>query len=128
MNGNSTYTGSTTLSADGGTLKLGSGASLVSSSIIVNSAATLELTSSGSLPNDGTLTLNTDGMVNLGTEVQEQIGELKFGSTTQPNGSYGSTLSVADNQNDTYFSGTGVLYVGVEPPPVYPKLSVIVVR
>jgi autotransporter-associated beta strand protein len=50
---------------------------------------------------------------------RERVGALQFnGATSNPaTGTWGATGSGADNINDTYFTGSGVLYVGVDFPP-----------
>ena len=62
-------------------------------------------------------TLNiAGGKVEIGT--MERIDNLQFdGVASDPaTGSWGSTSSSADNQDDDRFTGTGVLYVGVDLP------------
>lgn len=117
LTGVSTYSGATTVSA--GTLKLGASASLTSTNITVAGAATLHLTGSETLHDTATaLSLSTGaGTVLLDTGVEEVIGQLWLDGAQAADGTYGSTSSSAPNQSDAFFSGTGVLIVGLPPPP-----------
>jgi autotransporter-associated beta strand protein len=108
LTGASTYSGATTVSA--GTLKLGASASLASSNITVAAGATLQLAGSSSLPNSATLYLN--GTNSLASGVLERIAVLYTNGILAASGSYGSTESGADFQNDTLFSGSGKLLAG----------------
>jgi fibronectin-binding autotransporter adhesin len=112
LTGASTFSGATTVSA--GTLKLGASGSLASARIIVSSGATLQLAGSASLAN--TAALDASGLIQLGAGVKEQVGALSLGGVIQPDKtSYGSTASTATIRNDIYFSGPGILLVGVLP-------------
>jgi len=91
LSGNNTYTGTTTVSG-----------------------GTLVLSGEKSIADTGTLNI-AGGKVEVATK--EKVTVLQYSGTTQPIGTYGSTSSTANNKNNTYFSGTGVLYVGVEFPP-----------
>lgn len=84
----------------------------------------LALAGSETLDDSIALTVN-GGALRLESGVQEKVDELVLGASPQPDGSYGSTSSRADNQNDTYFEGTGVLYVGIDPPPAGTVLIVL---
>lgn len=102
LSGVNTYTGSTTVS--GGILKLAA---------------------SECLADAGTLTIN-GGKLELAAGVGERIDNLILGSITQTtNTSYGSFSSSAEIRNDTYFSGPGLLFLGMDPPPAG---TVIIVR
>lgn len=70
------------------------------------------------LPDATSLIIVSPGKVQLNAGVQEKVASLTLGSTPQDPGVYGSTSSSAPpaNQSDTYFSGTGLLYVGVDIP------------
>jgi autotransporter-associated beta strand protein len=111
--------------ADAGTWVL-SGPDTFSGATTV-SGGTLGLAGSKCLSDTALLTIN-GGILQLNTGVKEKVGSLKLGTTTQLAGTYGSTTSAADNKSDTYFSGTGVLYVGVEPPIPPPPGTVVLVR
>jgi autotransporter-associated beta strand protein len=49
----------------------------------------------------------------------ETVNTLFFGATQQQAGTWGATGSGADNINDTYFTGTGVVTVITGPPSAY---------
>lgn len=95
LSGDNTFTGATTINA-----------------------GTLVLAGSQCLSDTASLTFGTTAgrKLELRAGVKEKVGSLVFGTTTQANGTWGSTSSAASNKNDTYFAGTGVLYVGVNPP------------
>jgi len=111
LTGANTYSGVTAIHE--GTLQLGTGGSLASTNIFVF-GSTLRLTAKDVLPNNARLEVT--GVVQLDAGVQEKIGALRLGGLEAAvNKSYGSTASAANIQNDVYFSGTGVLLVGVKP-------------
>jgi hypothetical protein len=56
-----------------------------------------------------------NGKLNLALDVNETVGALFLGDAFAAVGTYGSTLSGATYQNDTFFSGQGVLTVVPEP-------------
>jgi len=103
LSGNNTHSGTNTFSGSG----------------------TLFLEGEASLPDDGTLNITGSGKVQVGK--REKIGVLLInGVPVDPaTGIWGSSVSGAANTNDTYFSGTGLLYVGVGFPP---KGTIIVIR
>lgn len=69
------------------------------------------------LTGGGTPGVADNGYMQLDTGVTETVGNLVLGGVTQPAGTYGSSASGAQFQNDEYFSGTGVLtVVGVATP------------
>ncbi len=79
------------------------------------SGGTLALRGDYSLPHVGTLNI-AGGKVDI--EGKARVAELQYaGGEFLEHGTYGSTDSSAENQNDDRFSGTGVLYVGVPLPP-----------
>ena len=86
--GTNSYTGTTTVAA--GTLALANATSLGHGALSISSGAKLALNQSGSA----------------------RVATLSLAGVAQANGSWGSSASIASNQNDTYFSGTGVLGVG----------------
>ena len=55
------------------------------------------------------------GKVDVAIGANEVVGTLYFGSTQQLAGTYGSTSSSAAHQDDTRFSGTGILTVTTNP-------------
>jgi fibronectin-binding autotransporter adhesin len=93
LSGANTYSGTTTVS--GGTLVLASGTCLSDTNL---------------------LTISTGGKVQIEAGVKEKVGFLTLGSTPQSAGTYGSSASAASNTNNTYFAGTGILYVGIDIP------------
>ena len=80
---------------------------------------TLVLQGGYCLPDTGALLIDsdTDGNGKVELYANEKVGALELGGVPQATGTYGSTASNAENQNDTYFSGTKALYVGVDLPP-----------
>lgn len=98
-----------------GTLVL-SGENTYSGTTTVN-AGTLTLTSGTCLPDATNLTIKAGAKLQLNDGVKEKVGSLTLGTTPKTDGTYGSTSSKADNKDDTYFSGPGVLYVNVDIPP-----------
>lgn len=91
--GENTYTGDTTV--NGGTLRL-------------NDAEGNSIADTSTLVIDG-------GMVDV--LVDERVAGLTLGGVAQEDGTYGSTASLATIQNDTYFSGPGIITVGPPPAP-----------
>ena len=115
------------ISGDGSLLKEGSGTLTLSGANTFNgttlvNAGTLALAAGTCLSDTNRLMIATTGssLVHLNTGVREKVGSLYFGAVKQPDGVYGSTASAAPeaNQSDTYFSGTGLLYVNTELPPM----------
>ncbi len=111
VNGASTYSGNTTVSA--GTLRLGAGASLASTSVNVATGAVLHVTGGENLARGTHIELS--GTVNLDAGLFAQVGSLSINAAAMPDGSYGSSASGAGYRDDTHFAGSGVLLVG--PPP-----------
>ncbi len=109
-----TYSGSTDVNA--GTLRLsGSGSLAGSPDVEVAAGATLDIRNAGGALSDiVTLTIANDGDngtgVTLDTGVDETVYALVLGGVAQTaTGTYGSTSSGADVQDDGYFSGEGVV-------------------
>jgi fibronectin-binding autotransporter adhesin len=94
LSGTNTYTGKTTVNA--GTLALQGGQSIADT---------------------GTLDIKTGGQVYLYHGVKEKIDTLQFDGVTQAIGRWGSSSTPAENTSDVFFSGTGMLYVGIDLPP-----------
>ena len=90
LTGANTYTGDTTVS--GGELTV-SGNSIVDTNKLI-----------------------IDGTGKLGLAANETVGSLFYGGVQQIAGTYGSTSSGATNQDNSRFSGTGVLTVTAGPP------------
>jgi len=59
----------------------------------------------------GPLYINTPGKLELAFTGMQSVASLYFDGVSQPSGTYGASGSGADNENDTYFSGSGVLNV-----------------
>ena len=96
--------------AGGGTWTL-SGANSYSGATKVQ-AGTLVFTRADAL-GGGTLDITTGAVVQLDYVGTRQISALSFNAgTALPNGTYGSSASLATNKNDTYFSGLGMVTVG----------------
>jgi autotransporter-associated beta strand protein len=93
------------------------------------SAGTLVLAGSRCLSDTTNLTISATGKVKLNAGVKEKVGSLFFGAVQQATGTWGSSASSAANTNDTYFAvaGTGLLYVGIDPPLPPPPGTVIVI-
>ncbi len=87
------------------------------------SGGTLALQGDWSLPHESTLNI-AGGRVDIYDRAR--VADLQYaGGAFLEHGTYGSTASSAENQNDDRFSGTGVLYVGVPFPPT---VTMIIVR
>ena len=99
LSGNNTYTGTTSIgtsfSTVGGTLVIANSSSLPAATNLIFHSAT-----------SGKLQLNANAT----------CASLRYGSTAQAAGTYGSTSSSASNKNDGYFAGTFVLTVSSSTP------------
>ena len=107
----------------GGTLQVGDGTNLstlgFTGDVKVANGATLSLMNGLAIADTATLTLESFGLFNgklsLGASVNETVGALYLGDLLAPPGTYGSSLSTAENRIDTWFGGSGVLTVVPEP-------------
>jgi len=73
---------------------------------------TLSLSGAGTLGDESsTLYISSPGVLNIETGVSATVQFLVLDSMVQEAGTWGSTASGADYQNDTYFSGTGKITV-----------------
>ena len=92
-----TYTGNTTVTATGGVLKM----------------------ENAYLADASTVNLFTGGKLNLNTTgATDTIAALYLDGVLQTaTGTWGSSASLADNKNDTFFSGTGMLLASAVPEP-----------
>ncbi|MEP6664366.1 MAG: autotransporter-associated beta strand repeat-containing protein, partial [Verrucomicrobiota bacterium] len=131
LNGANTYQGGTAV--NGGILSLGGqAATLGTGNVTVDNAAApsaiaklvIQSGVANAIADTATLTLagGTAGLADLGAGVDETIGGLVLGGVTQAPGTYGSTASSASIQNDTYFSGGGL--VRVVTPVAQPTLTI----
>jgi fibronectin-binding autotransporter adhesin len=93
-----------------------SGANTFSGTTTV-SGGTLVLAASTCLSDTNLLSIASGAKVQLNDGVKEVVGLLKTNGVAVANGTYGSTSSAAATKTDTFFSGTGVLYVGMPVPP-----------
>jgi hypothetical protein len=55
-------------------------------------------------------------VLTLDTNVDETVGGLYFNNVLQATGTWGATGSGAENIDDNFFTGTGVLRVVIPPP------------
>jgi autotransporter-associated beta strand protein len=111
ITGANTYSGGTTISA--GTLEV-SGS--IQGSVTLSGTAMLKLDNQTALT-AATLTLPATpvaGSVSLNFTGTQVISALKFGSTTEPTGTYGSLTSSATTKSAT-FTGNGILAVTSAP-------------
>jgi autotransporter-associated beta strand protein len=128
ISGANTYSGGTvvdggTLDVSGASATLGTGDVTVHSANLVfaNAVAVLKIESgvANAIANSATLSLAggnaagvaDDGYADLGTGVNEVVGNLVLGGVPQAPGTYGSTASTATFQNDEYFAGAGIVTV-----------------
>jgi autotransporter-associated beta strand protein len=103
--------GATSVTA--GTLHVDSAGSLGSGAVAISSGATLDLAGNSAI-NDSAF-LQLDGTATLNFVGSETVGRLYLNGVEQLGGTYGSTASGAQFQNDSFFSGTGTLTVVPEP-------------
>lgn len=83
----------------------------------------LTLASSGALRANTTLTVAGGTTVNLNYSGTLSLGALVLNGVSQAAGTYGATGSGADHINNSFFSGTGVLAVGIRPTLSYVRLG-----
>jgi autotransporter-associated beta strand protein len=116
LTGASSYMGGTTINA--GILDFQAGASGVSSRLQVAGGAMCQiLTTLPVLTSTATVQITNGGRLYLTGGQNLGVGSLVLNGLVQPSGSWGSSKSAAAYQNDNYFSGSGMLWVGVAPPP-----------
>jgi autotransporter-associated beta strand protein len=123
-------TGLNTISGDthvsGGTLQVGDAnfsSRIGSGDVRVHTGATLRIMATNAavdlIGDDMIVYLDAFGLFNgkmdLGAGIMETVGGLYLGGVPQAAGTWGSTASAAQFQNDTFFSGTGILNVVPEP-------------
>lgn len=126
MNVTGAGTGSGLVSVAGGVLSasgsgnLGTGnvsvlSSAVSLSIQTGVTNAIDDNATLSLAGGGAAMTADAGFANLASGVNETVAGLFLGGTMQANGTYGSTLSMADFRDNEFFSGTGIITVIPEP-------------
>ncbi len=93
------------------TAKLGN-----STNITVAGSGTLELRNQMAINDAATIWLFTGGKLKSDAGLLEQVDRLFIDGVQQPSGTYGSTTSGATYQNNTFFSGSGRLFVWSGPP------------
>jgi len=108
-----------TISGVGGLTKNQGGPMILSGTICYTgdttvNAGTLQVTGS-SIVDTGKLVINGGKVKPVGTET---VGSLFFGAAEQGPGTYGSTSSAATNQDDTRFSGSGMILVAANSSAV----------
>jgi autotransporter-associated beta strand protein len=121
LTGTNSYSGLTSVS--GGTLQVGDGLNLsnlgLTGDVTVANGATLSLLNDDAIADTAILRLQQfgllNGKLNLALDVNETVGSLFLGDAAAVPGTYGSTLSGATFQNDTFFAGLGTLTVVPEP-------------
>lgn len=126
LSGPNTYTGGTTIAA--GLLSLsGAAATLGTGNVAVQGVTPgTNLTIASGVANaigdgatltllgGGTAGIADQGYANLGAGIDEMVGSLVLNSSMQANGkTYGSSASAAMIKNDEFFSGTGLVTVGL---------------
>jgi len=99
-----------------GTLVVTTASRLGNSTNIVVDGGTLELRNQTALSDAASVWLSAGGKITLGAGLVESVDRLFFDGVQQPSGTYGSTASGATYQNNTYFSGSGQIFVWSGPP------------
>ncbi|NQT83533.1 autotransporter-associated beta strand repeat-containing protein [bacterium] len=106
---NTTFGGFT---VSNGTLRIGATGTLgANSTNVVAAGGTLSLAHSQAVSDQATLQILSGSMVHLDGGVEESVAWLTYGGTPRRSGTYGSTESPATYQDNTRFSGSGVLRV-----------------
>jgi len=100
-----------------GTLTLGGGANTYSGDTVIL-AGTLSTTDDEMLANGADVWIAVDAMLDLSFLGTDTIGSLYLDGVSQVVGTWGATGSGADNINDVFFSGTGMVLVTALPSQV----------
>ncbi|MBX2963373.1 MAG: T9SS type A sorting domain-containing protein [Cyclobacteriaceae bacterium] len=87
------------------------GGSTTFNNLILSGSGTKTLGVSPTLAIAGTLTVNNGAVASLSNANTHTVNTLVLGGAIRPSGTWGSTSSAAENQNDTFFSGNGFLTV-----------------
>lgn len=115
LTGTNSYSGATVVS--NGTLAVSATGTLGNNStnIVVGGAGTLAFSTSDALADAAVVQMPAFGTdtakIQLDAGVDEKVGWLLYGDTIKRAGTYGSTSSTAVHQDDTHFTGAGVLRV-----------------
>jgi autotransporter-associated beta strand protein len=126
LTGANTYSGGTLvaggiLQVSGANATLGTGNVTVDNASSPSSIARLQILAgvTDAIADSATLSLagGNAGRADLGAGINETVAGLVLNGTTQAFGTYGSTSSGATFQNDTFFSGTGIITVAPVPEP-----------
>lgn len=116
------------LSGSGGLTKQGSGNLILTSNALTYTGDTVISEGSlvlmnGTLPDTANVSIAGGDVAKLDLShgLEDGIGSLTLNGVVKPNGVYGSSFSSAplENQDDTYFSGSGTVRVG--PPTAAPR-------
>ena len=129
ITGSNTYFGDTYVSS--GTLIVGNGTNNsnlgTSGDVFVAAGSLLDIRNNNAIADTSKLTLTLSGLyngkINLTTGINETVGSLYFGSTSQVAGTWGATGSGATNISDTYFTGAGIITVAVPEPATWALLA-----
>ncbi len=126
ISGANTYTGGTILNSgaltvSGASAKLGTGnvtvspttATITALSIASGVNNAINDTATLSIAGGGTSGMADQGYVNLGDGINEIVNALVLAGASQAHGTYGSSLSGAMHQMNEFFSGTGLITVGI---------------
>ncbi len=107
---NSDTTGS--FIVDAGTLTVANGSSLgKTTNAVVNSSAVLDIKGSAALTSAAVVSVNGSGSINLASGVYAVADTLRFDGVEQSPGEWGSSVSTAENTDDTHFQGEGIMVV-----------------
>jgi autotransporter-associated beta strand protein len=109
------YTGGTDITS--GVLVVTEMGALGGGDVFVGGGASLLLSGNQAIANNAALRLSPGAQVVLGGAPgsEETVGALVLNGVSQADGTYGATGSGAQFVNDTFFSGSGLLRVGVPP-------------
>jgi autotransporter-associated beta strand protein len=111
-----TYSGGTDIST--GTLAVSSTGALGGGEVLVAPGALLLLENPNAIPDSATVELSSAdgsfGKIDLGFAAgdEERVDALVINGVAQPVGTYGTTESGADNVDNNFFTGLGILRVG----------------
>ncbi len=108
-----TYSGGTEVES-GSLVVSGASATLGTGDVMVTGGdLTISTGVANAIADTAMLGISGTGIVDLGSGINEFIAALSLGGVMQGLGTYGATGSGAANINDTFFSGMGLITVGV---------------